>query len=161
VAGAPAYFQEHRTAFDRITVAEWRLADQAAARSLGERIRRGDDLWHIVQGDPSSLPTFRTCFRRELPEELAGASADRAGEVLGPLAVRPDPLPSDTTTDGGFVLYRLLGVREATLDGDTLAAIESLLVERWVDELRARVPVVWNWGPRNGQEAAAAGEQRQ
>jgi hypothetical protein len=89
-----------------------------------------------------------TRFRRELPAEITGTTSD----LVGPIAAPAAPLEGTPPLDGplpqpGFALYRVVRRQEARFDGETAAAVEGILVERWVDELRATVPVEWNWGP--------------
>jgi hypothetical protein len=141
VADAPEYFAANQAAFDWITVAEWRLPDPGRARAMRDRLRQGGDFWELAQrsaceaianDDPRAattalLPTFRSCFRRELPPELAQVAwtVEIGRDVVGPICLLA-PAHQDR-----YALYRVLGRREARLDRATLSAVERILLEQW------------------------------
>jgi putative peptide maturation system protein len=133
-AGAAAYFEEHRSDLDRLSLAEWRFPTAEAAAQAAKELADESDLWGAIRraaSDPareSLLPSFREVFRRDLPVAPAAT-------LIGPCEV-----------DGEWALYRILGEKPARFEARTRTEIEAILHEGWLDTLRASAKVEWNWG---------------
>ena len=96
----------------------------------------GQHLQKAQPGAQALLPVLGAYFRRDLPPDVAATLwSTQVGQTAGPLLL-----------DGSFDVVLVHGKEAAQLDAPTRAAIERLLVETSLDEMRSRARVEWNWG---------------
>lgn len=54
--------------------------------------------------------------------------------------------------EDNHAVTRILAKAPASLDAGTREAIEKILTDEWIDELRRDMPLEWNWGQDDGEE---------
>lgn len=139
IAGdAHAAFTADRARFDAIDVIAF---PAAAAAALTAEIRGGAGFYAIAErelagggGRPGAAGLmFATCRRHELvADEPLVEGAVVAARISGA---------------GPYVAW-IRGVRGATWDDATRAAIEEVVFAAWLADQRAHAHVEWNWGTR-------------
>jgi hypothetical protein len=117
---------------DVLCVVEFRYPDAATAHAAAARLPGSDPLGQATRGvlDHGATVRLDRVHRRDLG--ALGAEA-RAGDVLGP-------------SEPGTVVYGILEVRPAALDGATRRSIEERLFRQRLTDQRRTVTLEWCWG---------------
>jgi putative peptide maturation system protein len=133
-AEAKRHFDTQRDAFDRVTAFGVRAGSRAAAQALARAARR-DDLWSALNREPHRSASMEaellTRLAHELPSVVAAA---RSGAVIGPVEM-----------DGHHEVWQVQHRARARFDAATKAAVQDLLLKRWLAERRAEANVKWHW----------------
>jgi putative peptide maturation system protein len=153
----PAFFEAHRAAFDRATVAVIEYHDASLATAVCEALSAGR--MHFLEAAQAALaaaashgdsqaPLLHSLQRGLAPEPWVQAVfAAGVGRWSGPLEC-----------DGRLRLAQVLALTPARLDAATREAVASLLFARWLDERRAAARIEWLWhepGARDGEWLSA------
>ncbi|HZS09478.1 MAG TPA: TIGR04500 family putative peptide maturation system protein [Blastocatellia bacterium] len=139
------YFEHHRAGFETAQIARFRAASERAARSVCDRIRRGEtDFfeaardWFFSHPGESDGKIFAVVRRGDLaPDQAAAIFTAAPGELAEPVR-----------SGDGYDIVRVLRVDAARLDGPTRQTIKEILFKRWLDERRAEATIEWFWGRR-------------
>jgi putative peptide maturation system protein len=136
-----AYFEERRSEFDTVSLAQFTVKDADQAQKIAVQIRAGSVDFYaaaersfLAEDAPSNL--FKTVVRGQASAEFSAAFDASPGELLGPIRV-----------DSGNVIVRVLSQTPARLDTATQAAIKELVFEDWLKDRRRAATIEWYWGP--------------
>jgi putative peptide maturation system protein len=138
------YFEDHRAAFDRVTITHVTVSLKQLAEDLAAEAGDHDDLLVCARrrqaAGPSDVEAMLHCrWRRDLPCEVSAMlTRDSLVGVIGPLRITG---PLDLTT--GYDLFQVTAVRPAELDPKTRSAVEEAIFQEWLARERANAHVEW------------------
>jgi putative peptide maturation system protein len=129
------YFAENRSSFDRVRLSVVYTSDHALVEDFVASARSADfetTLAEFLKSGSLLNVSVDQRFARDIPTAILATSAGEG--IIGPVKVA-----------GMAFAAKIAGRLPATLDADTIAAIRSDLLARWLAEARDKAAIEWHW----------------